>query len=80
MTEHSELRDGEVVTAEVRLEHLNVQVTAMRAVLLQLLQDVARTETRLENGRVDPPGGQLVLGASGAALLDVLAQLGQAKR
>ncbi len=52
MNEHPELRDGEVATAEAKLDHLNIQVTAMRAVLLQLLQDVARTEKRLDNGQV----------------------------
>ena len=52
MNEHPELRDGEVATAEAKLDHLNIQVAAMRAVLLQLLQDVARTEKRLDNGQV----------------------------
>jgi len=51
MNEHPELRDGEVATAEAKLDHLNLQVVAMRAVLLQLLQDVARTEKRLDNGQ-----------------------------
>ena len=56
MSERPELRDhergGEIATAEAKLNHLNTQVTAMRAVLMQLLQDVARTEKSLDNGQV----------------------------
>ena len=56
MNDRLDLRDnqraGQIATAEAKLDHLNVQVTAMRAVLMQLLQDVARTEKSLDNGQV----------------------------
>ena len=56
MNDRLDLRDneraGEIATAEAKLDHLNAQVTAMRAVLMQLLQDVARTEKSLDNGQV----------------------------
>ena len=68
MNERPELRDGEVATAEAKLDHLNLQVVAVRAVLLQLLQDVARTEKRLDSGQVSQlleANEQLVLSGLG---------------
>lgn len=51
MNEQPGLRDGEVMAAEARLDQLNRQVAAMRAVLMQLLQDVVRAEKRLDNSQ-----------------------------
>ena len=68
MSERPELRSGEVATAEARLDHLNIQVVAVRAVLLQLLQELARTEKRLDDGQVSQlleANEQLVLSGLG---------------
>ena len=51
MIEGQELRASEVAKAEAKLDHLNTQVAAMRAVLMQLLQDVVRAEKRLDHGQ-----------------------------
>lgn len=42
-----------VAQAEERLAHLNVQVDAMQALLVRLLQDVVQAETRLEHTQVE---------------------------
>ena len=49
MSEVGDCRAGEVAKAEAKLSHLNNQVAAMRAVLVQLLQDVVRADKRLED-------------------------------
>jgi diguanylate cyclase (GGDEF)-like protein len=42
-----------VAQAEEKLAHLNVQVDAMQALLVRLLQDVVQAETRLEHTQVE---------------------------
>ena len=42
-----------VAQAEDKLAHLNVQVDAMQALLVRLLQDVVQAETRLEHTQVE---------------------------
>ena len=49
MNDHAELPAGDVATAKATLDQLNLQVTAMRAVLVQLLQEEVRAEKRLDN-------------------------------
>lgn len=57
--------------AEAHLEKLNGQVTAMRAVLVQLLQEVVVAEARLDHGEVSlllKANEQLVVSALGAQM------------
>ena len=51
MREDGDCRAGEVAKAEAKLDHLKNQVAAMRAVLVQLLQDVVRADKRLEDSQ-----------------------------
>ncbi len=51
MNDNPEPRAGDTATAEGKLHHLNIQVTAMRAVLVQLLQEVVQAEKRLDNNQ-----------------------------
>src|ERR1700682_2247636 len=62
-------RDLETTKSKDQLGRLNGQVQAMRAVLIQLLQDVVRAETRLDNaqaGQLLEANEQLVVSALGA--------------
>jgi diguanylate cyclase len=87
MNAASDLTAGHVNGAEAQLVTLNDQVVAMRAVLMQLLQEVVVAEARLEHGQANlllEANEQLVVSALGAQLdadtahgaLDEAARLG----
>jgi diguanylate cyclase (GGDEF)-like protein len=66
MTTDSDTTELSIAQAEGKLARLGVQVDSMRAVLVRLLQDVVRTEGRLERGaaaRLMEVNEQLVVSA-----------------
>ena len=69
MNKTPDLPDDATEKAQGRLGHLNGKVTAMRAVLVQLLQDVVQAETRLDRrqaAQLLEANEQLIVSALGA--------------